>query len=261
MQGGNDEAEGAAGALINNLKTRINTMKLEGLNNEYRSEDGEVKKIIPLGYVGSEDLYNTAKERLGIDKLYYISDDGWNREASGRYPNTFYGIEEWDYHLFESYNHLEEGWEMIGYGDDSVVESGYEYLFHDARVNEFFKSPHQNLNTGHIYARRKKEGKPSNELELTDASPDKMYIPLKIATYEKLENICSKEEKTISDKINEWVDADKEQKKAKRSRAEVMKDIKKELEDAWSEEEAPGEMVKGAEFLLDLITEGGMKFK
>ena len=38
-------------------------MKLEKLNNEYRSGDGEVKNIIPLGYVGSKELMRSAINR------------------------------------------------------------------------------------------------------------------------------------------------------------------------------------------------------
>ena len=239
-------------------------MELEELNTTYKNEEGEVKNIIPLGYVGSQDLYDAARERLKGDKLYYLTDEGWTSEAGGRYPNTFYGIEEWDYHLFEAYDHLEEDWEMIGYGDSSLVESGYEYFVYDTGVNEFFKHIHRSLIPQQIYARRKKGEKPSDKLKLTGVElvgPEGMSIPLKIATYEKLKNICSKEGKTLSEKISEWIDADNAQEKAKRSRAEVMMDIKKELEDAWSEEESPEEMVKGAESILDLITEGGMKFK
>ena len=236
-------------------------MKLEELNNEYKNGDGEVKKIVPLGYVGSKKLYNAAIERLGKDGLYSIAQDGWEPYFSGSCPYRFYGIEERDFPLFEAYNHLEEGWEMIGYGNNSLIESGYEYFFYDVRVNEFFKSRHQNLSPDQIYARRKREEKPSDELELPDVSPDIMYIPLKTAAYEKLKNISSKEGKAIPEKISEWLNAKEAQEKTKRSRAEVMKDIKKELEDAWSEEEEHGGMVKGAEFILDLITEGGMKFK
>ena len=329
-------------------------MKLEELNNEYKGEDGEIKNIIPLGNVGTQELYKTVKKRLGDNKLYRLTVDGWEIDVSGCYPESIYGIEERDKLLFEAYDRLKEGWEMIGYGDSSLVESGYEYFVYDNRSNEFFKHIHRSLIPQQIYARRKKEEgikasdirsefiermkeemkeayfkgvvsfedlfkqaggkemtqeekqqrvsnykedvierfnnkmskafgekdewwtkewrkkkeeKPSDELELPDASPDKMYIPLKVATYEKLKNICSKEEKTLSEKISEWVDADTAQKKAKRSRKEVMKDIKKELEDAWSEEqkEHPGvntrEASEMAASLFEIMTEGGIKFK
>ena len=236
-------------------------MKLEGLNNEYRSGDGEVKKIIPLGYIGSEDLAKAGEERLKENGFYYLKDDGWHTNASGWLPEIFYGIEERDFHLFEAYDYLEEDWELIGYGTGEKQDDSFDYAYFRISSQSFIMIDDKACYKNQIYARRKKEEKPSDVLKLTNGSPDKMYIPLKIATYEKLKNICSKEGKTLSEKISEWVEGDKAQKKAKRSREEVMRDIKKELEDAWSEEESPEEMVKGAEFLLDLITEGGMKFK
>ena len=228
-------------------------MKLEELNNEYRNGDGEVKKIIPLGYVGSRELYHIANERLGHNCLYYISIDGWVPNAGGSSTETFYGIEERDFHLFEAYDHLEEGWEMIGYGEGIVFQEEYKHSKFDIRTKKFSKHLDWFIDPKSIYARRKKE-------ELGVITKE-VRVRVNIETCDKFYDICRREGKTLAEKISEWVDADNAQKKAKRSRAEVMRDIKKELEDAWSEEEAPGEMVKGAEFLLDLITEGGMKFK
>ena len=244
-------------------------MKLEKLNRAYKSEEGEVKNIILLGNVGTQELYNTVKKRLGDNKLYRLTVDGWRVDVTGCYPESIYGIEERDFHLFEAYNHLEGDGEMIGYGDNSVIESGYEYFAYSPRVNEFFMFPYPDLIPDQIYARRKKEEeKPSDELKLTGVElvgPEGMSIPLKTATYEKLKNICSKEKKTLPEKISEWVDADNAQKKAKRSRADVMKDIKKELEDAWSEDEHLGvntkEVSEMAGSLFEIMTEGGIKFK
>ena len=241
-------------------------MKLEELNNEYKNGDGEVKKIIPLGYVGSNELCNTAAQRLGSHGLYVLRHDGWNRFSNGYSHKCFYGIEERDKLLFEAYDHLEEGWEMIGYGDNSVVESGYKYSFYDTRTNSFFKFPHLNLIPDQIYARRKKEEKPISILpDIEETELKTRNIVVGAQTYARIECICNSEHKTISEKIDEWLDFDKAQEKVKRSRAEVMRDIKKELEDAWSEEEHPGvntrEASEMAGSLFEIITEGGMKFK
>ena len=126
------------------------------LQNEYIAEDGARTTIIPIGN-GNPDLSLKLEERLGVGKVYRLKSNNWTHGHIALVESYFYGLEEEDYHLFNAYDALEEGMEMVGYGDFEKLEDGYDYFLYDGRVKEFFVNPHFGMSEGLIYARRKQE--------------------------------------------------------------------------------------------------------
>ena len=137
-------------------------MKLEELNNEYVESDGTKIKIIPIGN-GSGELKWKLNERLGEKKAYYLKVGKWVANYTGVCRWMLYGLPEKDLALFNAYNHLEDGMEMVGYGD-CEQEEGYDY--YGLHVGRFIEVESLVLDPRFIYARRKKaEEKPELVVE------------------------------------------------------------------------------------------------
>lgn len=191
-------------------------MKLEKLTNRYNKSEEEEVNIIALGYIGSNKLYETANDRIGYGRFYHLTAEGWKHNATGYSRERFHGIEERDLNLFNAYNYLTEGMEMIGFLEEEIVEEGYYYF----EFYPFLESFQQvgtytaadtlqhmtELHKNSIYARRKKEQretKPPPKLTLKNLS-----LRLDNETLDKLSDVIKKENKTLSDKISEWVNRD-----------------------------------------------------
>ena len=141
-------------------------MKLEKIKNEFIHDDGTKTKIIPIGN-GCFQLATTLKERLNDKVVYTLNNGNWIKEGVGDSVNFYYGISERDRDLFNAYNYLEEGWEMMGYGDLSRMENEYEYAYFREQSVSFIKISVSQLSAEYIYARRKKaEGKPELVIEV-----------------------------------------------------------------------------------------------
>ena len=134
-------------------------MELNEIKNIYRDGEGNVVKIIPVGNGGAE-FAKMLTERLGVNKVYCLRQNRWIHGLNGNFIDNSYGLAEKDFNLFNAYNYLEDGMEMVGY-DGGEQEEGYEYLAYSVLAQEFFINPHFGMNKGSIYARRKKaEEKP-----------------------------------------------------------------------------------------------------
>ena len=170
-------------------------MKLEEIKNEYVGSDGTKTKIIPLGDIGSEKFALSAKDRLGHGELYVIINDEWDYGYDGLDEGSIYGISERDLALFNAYNYLEDGMEMVGYGENiKYEEEGYDYFCYDKEKGDFNKFIEENSLRFHdkiiharydvIYARRKKaEENPELVIEL-----GKQYIRRDGRIYEPVEH-------------------------------------------------------------------------
>ena len=130
-------------------------MKLKEVKNEYINDDGTKTKIVPIGN-GSEERAGKFRERLGECALYVYRGNKWLIGANGHDADMAYGLPEKDLALFNAYNYLEDGMEMLGY-DGGEQEEGYEYLAYSVLTKEFFINPHFGMSKDLIYARRKKE--------------------------------------------------------------------------------------------------------
>ena len=93
----------------------------------YRTEH-EGKTLIAIGN-GSEELGKFREERLGSLPFYLLDGDSPKRGFSGRNSTMSYALEEKDFDLFNAYKSLPEGYEMVGYGDGSMPEEGYDYFY------------------------------------------------------------------------------------------------------------------------------------
>ena len=159
-------------------------MQLQEIKNEYITSNGTKIEIIPIGG-GSDILYQSLNERLGVNAVYYLSGVKWISRASGRLNNHIYGLSRKDFVLFNAYDVLREGWEMIGYGNNiDHAEEGYEYSYLNTLATEFTESDKLKFFDDVIYARRKKEVK---EPELI-VEVGKQYIRRDGRIYEPVEH-------------------------------------------------------------------------
>ena len=133
-------------------------MKLEEIKNEYVGSDGTKTKIVPIGN-GSPELGRILTERLGVAKIFLRFRGKWRGGGNGRNKNSDYGLPEKDLALFNAYNHLEAGMEMVGYGDNTTGDRRYEYFNFDVENEKFpLTDAHDFIKRENlIYARRKKE--------------------------------------------------------------------------------------------------------
>jgi len=96
-------------------------MKLEEL---YRTEH-EGKTLIAIGN-GSSEIESVGRERIGRDKFYISTSGKWVAEATGSATQFLYALEEKDFDLFDAYDSLPEGFEMVGYGTGFQIRDDYE---------------------------------------------------------------------------------------------------------------------------------------
>ena len=131
-------------------------MKLEEVKNEFINDDGIKIKIIPIGN-GSEKLARELHKRLGARKAYGLTDNTWGADYFGNEHTNTYGLPEKDLALFNAYNHLEEGMEMVGYGEGQSEEEGFNYFRFNTSYSRFHILISPKFHDNNIYARRKKE--------------------------------------------------------------------------------------------------------
>ena len=132
-------------------------MRLEAINNVYVKTDGTKTKIVPIGN-GSEERAKKFRARLGECALYVYRENQWLIGANGHDSDMTYGLTEKDLALFNAYNYLEEGMEMVGYGDNMTGDKGYDYFNFDVENEKFpLTDAHDFIKREHlIYTRRKK---------------------------------------------------------------------------------------------------------
>ena len=128
------------------------------IQKDYIAEDGTRTTIMPIGN-GNPDLTLKLKERLGDSKVYMLRNNNWKLNNLTSVTTFLYGIAEKDFILFNAYDALEEGMEMVGYGEGKKHDEWYDYFVYDGRVKEFTINPHFVMSRGLIYARRKKDMK------------------------------------------------------------------------------------------------------
>jgi hypothetical protein len=129
-------------------------MKLEELYKH--DEDG--KTYIAIGN-GGEDLYRQAIGRIGRTRFYSLTRGKIDQGYTGRGIHPFYFLEERDFQLFNAYEDLPEGWDMVGYGDGTTVEDdNYDYGYRPNSAALFAHKPADGVFfEDAIYARKRKE--------------------------------------------------------------------------------------------------------
>ena len=131
-------------------------MKLQQIDNYFRNTNGAKTEIIPIGY-GSEAFKDALTNRLGDRQAYILIDGMWRESATGKATERLYGLTSEQLDLFNAYDALKEGMEMVGYGENiEHAEEGYEYSFFDELNCEFTKLNDPIFFDKMIYARRKK---------------------------------------------------------------------------------------------------------